>query len=289
VKWSASIIESLFEGIDKERLQIHFYTGIAMNSISYEIRDDVAEIMLDHAPVNALTKSMIGDVLDALSRAASDASVRAVILGSRIPKQFCAGLNLQQLSDGTSADARALLEMLYVRMTDIQFSLGKPSIAAVDGAARAGGMTLAISCDMIVAGRSASFGYPEIDVGIIPAIHFTHLPRIVGKPRAFDLLFTGRSFDAAEAAELGIVARVVDDDIVLEEARKLAQVFAAKPVNIMRMGRAAFMNANDNGYRQGVANAVENLCNVMTTDDAREGIKAFTEKRRPSWAPKRVK
>jgi len=258
-------------------------------TVSYEVRDNVAEIMLDNAPVNSLTKSMIGEVLDALTRAANDTSARALILASRVPKQFCAGLNLKELSAGTNADARALLEMLYVKMTDIQFSLGKPSIAAVTGPARAGGMTLAISCDMVVAGRSATFGYPEIDVGIIPAIHFTHLPRIVGKHRAFDLLFTGRMFDSTEAATLGLVARVVDDDLVLEEARKIAGIFAAKPASIMRMGRNNFMNAIDNGYRQGVAAAVENLCNVMATDDAREGISAFVEKRRPSWARKPAK
>jgi enoyl-CoA hydratase/carnithine racemase len=260
-----------------------------MNSVSYVVRDDVAEIMMNHAPVNSLTKTMIAEVLDALTRAANDASARAVILGSGVPKIFCAGLNLNQLNSGTSADARALLEMLYVRMTDIQFALGKPSIAAVTGPARAGGMTMAISCDMVVAGRSATFGYPEIDVGIIPAIHFTHLPRIVGKHRAFDLLFTGRMFGADEAATLGLVARVVDDDLVLEEARKLARVFAAMPASIMRMGRNSFMNAIDNGYRQGVAAAVENLCNVMATDDAKEGIAAFVEKRRPAWAKKTLK
>lgn len=257
-----------------------------MSTVSYEIRDDVAEIMLDRPPVNSLTRAMIGEVLDALQRAAEDPSARAVILGSRVPDQFCAGLHLNEVSGGKSADFRALLEMLYVQMTEIQFKLGKPSIAAVTGPARAGGMTMAISCDMIVAGRSASFGYPEIDVGIIPAIHFSHLPRIVGKHRAFDLLFTGRSFDAAEAATLGLVSRVVDDDKVLEEARRLARMFASKPPGIMRMGRNNFMNAIDNGYRQGVAAAVENLCNVMATDEAREGIAAFAEKRRPAWARK---
>ncbi|WP_151447643.1 enoyl-CoA hydratase/isomerase family protein [Lacisediminimonas profundi] len=260
-----------------------------MGQVTYEVRDNVAEIMLNQAPVNALTKSIITDVLDGLSRAAADDEVRAVILGSAVPGVFCAGLNLQKVIEGTDAEARGLLELLYVRMTDLQFGLGKPSIAAVTGGARAGGMTMAISCDMIIAGRSSTFGYPEIDVGIIPAIHFTHLPRIIGKPRAFDLLFTGRSFDADEAQSLGLVSRVVDDDQVLAEARKLGQVFAAKPASIMRMGRNAFMTANDNGYRQGVAVAVENLCNVMATDDAREGFKAYMGKRRPRWAVKRSK
>lgn len=257
-----------------------------MQSISYEIRDDVAEIMLDRAPVNSLTKAMIVELLDALTRASNDTAARAVILGSRVAGQFCAGLDLKEVTSGTNADMRALLELLYVKMTNIQFSLGKPSIAAVSGPARAGGMTLAISCDMIVAGRSATFGYPEIDVGIIPAIHFTHLPRIVGKHRAFDLLFTGRNFGVTEAAELGLVSRLVDDDRVLEEARKVAGVLASKPAGVMRMGRNHFMNANDNGYRQGVASAVENLCNVMATDEAQEGIAAFAQKRRPAWARK---
>lgn len=260
-----------------------------MTSVSYVIRDDVAEIMLDRPPVNSLTRAMIGEVLEALERASADPAARAVILGSNVPNQFCAGLNLNEVSGGNSADFRAVLEMLYVRMTDIHFRLGKPSIAAVTGPARAGGMTMAISCDMIVAGRSASFGYPEIDVGIIPAIHFTHLPRIVGKHRAFDLLFTGRPFDASEAATLGLVSRLVDDDKVLEEARKLARMFASKPPAVMRMGRNNFMNAIDNGYRQGVAAAVENLCNVIATDEAREGIAAFTEKRRPAWSRKPAK
>lgn len=258
-----------------------------MTAVRYELNDQIAEIVLDSAPVNALTVPMIDDVLAALARARDDAEARVVILRSALPGVFCAGLNLALLSEGDASLPRTLLERLYVRMTDLQFQLGKPSIAAVNGPARAGGMTLAISCDMIVAGRSATFGYPEIDVGLIPGIHFTHLPRIVGRARAFDLLFTGRAFGAEEAAALGLVSRLVDDGAVLDEARALARVLASKPPGVMRMARTAFANANDNGYRQGVAAAVENFCNVMATDEAREGIRAFAQKRRPAWAPKR--
>lgn len=258
-----------------------------MTTVRYELNEQIAEIVLDNAPVNALTVQMVDDVLAALARARDDAEARVVILRSALPGMFCAGLNLALLSEGDASLPRALLERLYVRMTDLQFHLGKPSIAAVNGPARAGGMTLAISCDMIVAGRSATFGYPEIDVGLIPAIHFTHLPRIVGRARAFDLLFTGRAFGVEEAAALGLVSRIVDDGAVLDEARELARVLASKPPGVMRMARTAFAHANDNGYRQGVAAAVENFCNVMATDEAREGVRAFAQKRRPAWAPKR--
>src|SRR6185437_16354996 len=138
--------------------------------------------------------------------AGKDAAVRAVLLTSAIPGRFCAGLDLGILVGKSDSKVRAFLQELYVRLHDAQYNLGKPSIAAVTGAARGGGMTLAISCDVIIAGAGATFGYPEIDVGVIPAIHFAHLPRIVGRHRAFDLLFTGRTFGADEAAALGLVS-----------------------------------------------------------------------------------
>ena len=254
-----------------------------MSSIEYEVRNNIAEIALDAAPVNALTESMLDEMLGCLVRASADPLVRAVILRSNVPRRFCAGLNLETVSDAGSADLHALVEKLYVHLYDTQTQLGKPSIAAVSGAARGGGMTLAISCDLIVAGRSATFGYPEIDVGLIPAIHYAHLPRIVGRYRAFDLLFTGRSFDAAEAAALGLVSRLVEDNEVLDCARELAQQLAAKPAQVLAMGRAAFRNENDTGYRASVVSAVDNFCTVAAAEQAREGIKAFIEKRKPNW------
>jgi enoyl-CoA hydratase len=144
-------------------------------------------------------------------------------------------------------------------------------------------MTLAISCDVIVASETATFGYPEIDLGVVPAIHFVHLPRIVGRHRAFELLFSGRSFSAAEAASLGLVSRVAPAAEVVSEARKLARTFAAKPPNAMRLGRAAFMRANDLDYRRGVEYAAELFCSVAATGEAQEGLRAFAEKRPPKW------
>ena len=258
-----------------------------MSFIHYDVRDRVAEILLDHAPANALTEPMIDELLAALARAASDSTARAVIIGSALPRCFCAGLDLKVLAAANDAQVHALVEKLYVRLTDAQFHLGKPSIAAVTGAARGGGMTIAISCDMIVAGRSASFGYPEIDVGLIPAIHYAHLPRVVGRHRAFDLLFTAHSFSTEEAASLGLVSRIADDSAVLDEARRVAQVLAAKPPETMKLARAAFMNANYRDYRRSIAIAVENFCMAASTGEAREGIKAFIEKRAPDWSDDR--
>ncbi len=252
-----------------------------MSSVRYEIFDHVAEIALEHAPVNALTEPMLDEILVALARAAADRQVRAVILRSNLALYFCAGLNLQVVERATNAQVRVLVEKLYLRLCDAQFDLGKPSIAAVNGSARGGGVTMAISCDLIIAGRSATFGYPEIDVGLIPAIHYAHLPRIVGRYRAFDLLFTARSFGADEAAALGLVSRVVDDSELLAQARELGQVLAAKPPEALKMGRAAFRRENDTDYRRSVEAAVDNFCAVASTEQARERIKAFVERRKP--------
>jgi enoyl-CoA hydratase/carnithine racemase len=257
-----------------------------LKQVSYQVSEHIAEIQLSSGPANAMSEAMIDEILLALDTAKNDATVRAVLLTSANPKIFCAGLELDALRKSTSTQANRLLEKLYPKLCDAQYHLGKPSIAVVAGAARGGGMTLAISCDMIIASASATFGYPEIDVGVPPAIHFTHLPRIIGKHRAFDLLFTGRAFSAQEAFGLGLISRVLPDDQIQDEARKLARLLTKKSPEVMRMSRAAFVRANDTGYRQGVSGAVETFCNVLSTDDAKEGLAAFIEKRKPQWTTK---
>jgi enoyl-CoA hydratase len=254
-----------------------------VTNLRYEVCDRIAEISLERPPVNALNLALLEQLIEAFRRAAADESVRAVVLASALPRRFSAGLDLDVLRGKSGTEVRRFLDKLYVELADVQHNLGKPSIAAVGGAARGGGMTLAISCDVLLAGRSATFGYPEIDLALVPAIHFAHLPRIVGRHRAFELLFTGRAFGAEEAASLGLVSRIVPDETLRDEARALAGIFATKSPTAMRLGRAAFMRANDLDYRRSVGNAVEVFCNVATTDDAQEGLRAFTEKRAPSW------
>jgi enoyl-CoA hydratase/carnithine racemase len=249
--------------------------------LRYDVSDQIAEISLARPPVNALSLALLERLVGALRRAAADENVRAVVLTSAVPRRFSAGLDLGMLLGKPGADLRRLLNTLYVELADVQYNLGKPSIAAVGGAARGGGMTLAISCDVLVAGESATFGYPEIDLGLVPAIHFVHLPRIVGRHRAFELLFSGRTFGAEEAFSLGLVSRIVADERVRDEARGMARVFATKSRTAMRLGRAAFVRVND--YRRGIGEAVENFCNVAATADAQEGLRAFIEKRPPNW------
>jgi enoyl-CoA hydratase/carnithine racemase len=189
-------------------------------------------------------------------------------------------LDFADLAGRSADEIRTLVHALYVELFEAQYQLGKPSIAAVNGATRGGGMTLAVSCDVIVAAASATFGYPEIDLGVLPAIHFVHLPRIIGRHRAFELLFTGRAFDAAEAAALGLITRAVPDSELDAQSLKLATVFAAKPQAAMRAGRAAFMRQFDGDYRRGIAGAVDDFCQIIATEEAQARLRAFAEKNR---------
>src|SRR6202023_704036 len=173
------------------------------DTVRYAVAKRVAHFVLDRPPVNALSLDMIRAVIAALRRAAADDEARPVVLSSAVARHFCAGLDLAVLLGKSRDQVFEFVHALYVELHESQCNLGKPSIAAGGGSGR--GRAL------IPAGFRATFGYPEINIGVLPAIHFAHLPRIAGRHRAFELLFSGRTFAAPEAFELGLVSKVVAD------------------------------------------------------------------------------
>jgi enoyl-CoA hydratase len=252
------------------------------NIVRYDVSEAIAEITLDRGPVNALSMQLIDALLDALKKAKEDPLVRAVIIASA-HKVLCAGLDIDIVRGKSGLETKGFLERLYFELNDAQYRLGKPSIAAIDGAARAGGMTIAVSCDMIIAGENASFGYPEIDVGLIPALHFVQLPRLVGKHQAFGPLFLGEPFDAPTAFRMGLASEVVPKGTALERARVIARRLAEKSSVVMKIGRDAFMRAVDVDYRRSIEHAAESFALVASTEDCQEGLNAFVEKRPPMF------
>lgn len=250
--------------------------------VRYSVADGIAEIVLDRAPVNALSIPLIDALLAALAKARDEEAVRAVIISSA-HKVFRAGLDLDIVRGRPAIETKTFLERLYFALNDTQYRMGKPTIAAIDGVVRAGGMTIAISCDMIIAGDSSTFGYPEIDVGLIPAIHFVQLPRLVGKHQAFGPLFLGEPFDAATAFRMGLLSEVVPKGTALARAREIARKLAAKSPIVMKIGRDAFMRAVDADFRRSVENTAEGFVVVASTEDCQEGLNAFVEKRAPNY------
>jgi enoyl-CoA hydratase/carnithine racemase len=256
---------------------------VEYTTLDYVVRDGYAEITMRREPANAIDHRLIEEILDAYRSAKADDAVRAIILTSAFTKAFSAGMDLEMIRGGSGSDLRNFLSKLYFEMHDLQYRMGKPTIAAVTGPVRAGGVTLAVSCDIIIASETATFGYPEINVGLIPAMHYVHLPQQIGRHKAFEILFTGRVFTAAEAYESGMVTKVVAEAEVKNEARRLAMDFANKSPVIMRLSRDAFMRANDGDYRRTIEGLVDTISHLMETKDAQEGLNAFNEKRKPKW------
>ncbi len=251
--------------------------------VDYNVTDRVAIIAMNRPPVNAIDHAMIDAIHAAFRQADADKAVRAVILTSALPGMFCGGMDLRMAAQGTALDLRAFLYKFYIETMNIQYVMTKPTIVAINGPARGAGMTLGITSDMIIAADDIDLGYPEIDVGVIPAIHYVHLPRQISRHKAFELLFGGKPIPAQEAASLGIINRAVPRAELMASAMETARMFAAKSPTVMALGRQSFMRANDLDYRRNVENQIETLCNIFSTPDGREGLAAFVEKRKPNW------
>ena len=251
--------------------------------VEYRVADGVLEIVMNRPPVNAINLQLAREVIDAYRRAKDDESVRAVILTSALPTVFSAGLDLKLALNFDGAALRAFIEVFYYEMHEALYRLGKPVIAAVNGHARAAGVTWAVSCDMIIAAEEAQMGYPEIDVGLLPAMHLVHLPRVAGRHRAAQLLFTGDIVSAKEMQDLGVVNEVVPRAEVMPRARALAGRLAEKSPVAMKLLRDAFMRANDLDYRRAMESVVETMCSLKDTADSKEALRAFVEKRKARY------
>ena len=254
--------------------------------VDYQVVDRVAEITMNRPPVNAVNFELAHNVIDAYHKAREDREVGAVILTSALDNAFSAGLDLKMALNMTGQELRKFIELFYYEMHEAQYRMGKPTIAAVNAAAKAAGVTWAVSCDMVIASEEALFGYPEINVGLIPAMHVVHLPRQVGRHNAARMLFTGDSIPATEMWRMGVINDVVPTDQVMPEARKLARSFAGKSPIAMKLLRDSFMRANDMDYRRAMESVVETMCNLRDSEDTQEALAAFVEHRDPVFKGK---
>ncbi|MFV0533811.1 MAG: enoyl-CoA hydratase/isomerase family protein [Cumulibacter sp.] len=251
--------------------------------IGYDIIDRVAVLRMQKAPVNALDDRMLDALHDAYRRADADPGVGAIIVTSGVEKVFCGGMDLKWALSADVLDMRAFIRKLYIGTMDVQYHLSKPTIAAVNAPARGAGITLSITCDMVVAAQEATLGYPEINVGFIAAIHNAHLPQIIGRAKAFELLVGGEPISAAEAERMGLINYAVPSDRLLEKALDLGRLMAGKSPQLMNLARSAFVRQNDLDYRRSVENQIEALCTTFASADSKEAIAAFVEKRAPRW------
>ncbi len=253
-------------------------------TISYSKHRTVATVTLTRPKhKNAINVQMLTDLSRCCDAISADADVRAVILtGSE--NMFCAGGDIAMLaSQHTPAKAQDLVTFTRLVFGKIH-NLARPVIAAVNGPALGGGCELALACDLRIAGESATFGQPEIRYGILPGAGGTQrLPRVVGPARAKELLYSGDIIDAAESYRIGLVNRVVPDDMLAAEAVAWACKLAEMPQFALRLTKNAVNDGVDLALETGLALEARCFEMVFSSRDAKEGLGAFLEKRRPAF------
>lgn len=250
--------------------------------VRLEINDGIGTIRLDRPPMNALNTQVQEELRAAATQATADPQVRAVIVYGG-EKVFAAG-----------ADIKEMAEMSYVdmaeRSADLSSALGafaripKPVVAAITGYALGGGCELALACDWRVVAEDAKLGQPEIKLGIIPGAGGTQrLARLVGPARAKDLIMSGRMVDAQEALRIGLVDRVVPAAEVYDAAVALVKPYVSGPAQALRAAKLAVDGGLEMDLASGLAWESQLFAALFATDDRREGMAAFVEKRKPGF------
>ena len=228
------------------------------------------------AVLNALNPRSIGEIGEALAAFDRDEAIRCLILTGS-DKAFAAGADISEMATAGAVDlVRDDNTDRWARL----LSLRKPLIAAVSGYALGGGCELALMCDMIVASESAQFGQPEVKIGIIPGAGGTQRwARAAGKARAMEVVLTGEPVRAIEAERIGLINRVVTDGAQLDEAKRLARVIAARPPLAVRLAKEAVNQSAEVGLRAGLEFERKLFTLLFASDDKKEGMQAFLEKR----------
>ena len=245
-------------------------------------REGAIAVVLLNRPeaLNALSDALMEELVDALQELDRDDSVRAVVLGGS-ERAFAAGADIGELSQSSA------IELFYQRRVerwDSIRSIWKPLVAAVSGFCLGGGCELAMSCDLIVASETALFGQPETGLGIIPGAGGTQLlTRAVGKALAMDVILSGRRLSAREALQAGLVARVVAKEAWLSEAKRVAHDIAEKGPIGTRLAKESVKRAYETTLAAGIETERRALYLSLASEDAGEGLTAFTEKRKPEF------
>src|SRR5881409_2272849 len=262
---------------------IPFELDCQMNyaNIVVETRDRVGIIRLNRPQrMNALNDALAGELGSALAAFDSDAGIGSILITGN-DKAFAAGADIGAMADWSYQKVYA---DNYIMSWESVKHTRKPVIAAVAGYALGGGCELAMMCDIIIAADTAKFGQPEIKLGIIPGAGGTQrLPRAVGKAKAMDLVLTGRMMDAAEAERAGLVSRVVAADKLLEEALAAAAQIAEFSLPSVMMAKEAVNRAYESPLPEGMLFERRVFHALFATEDQKEGMAAFVEKRKPKF------
>jgi cyclohexa-1,5-dienecarbonyl-CoA hydratase len=251
-------------------------------NIIFEREEGLARITLNHPPVNIMDISTMREINAALESLQGDEETRVLVFAAA-GKAFCAGVDVK---DHTADKVEEMVEVFH-RIFRLMWSLDIPTVAAVNGAALGGGCELVTFCDMVIASEKATFGQPEIQVGVYPPVAVVTFPRLMPYMKAMELLLTGDVIDAREAEKVGIVNKVVPEESFEEELSSFVSKLTTLSPIVLRLTKRATVQGLTLTFEEALALSEElYLKELMKTEDASEGLQAFMEKRKPVWKGK---
>jgi enoyl-CoA hydratase len=258
---------------------------VSYETILYDVRDDGVATVTLNTPDNrnALSNQLLTEVTAALESARDDAAVRCVVLTSSHEKVFSAGAALDQFAAEVPPVHKHFGTERFPRLFRAILGLGKPTICAANGHVLAGALGVALCCDLIVAKESATFGTPEINVGVFPFMIMALIYRNVPRKKTNELLLLGERITADEAREIGIVNRVAPEAEFEAAVDEWATKLAGKSPVAMKLGKDAMYRQLDMPFEDAIDFLRSQLSLSLTTDDVQEGVQAFFEKREPNW------
>jgi enoyl-CoA hydratase/carnithine racemase len=252
--------------------------------VSYEVSDGIATVMLDNPEKrNMLSGQMLVELVDAMRTARDAEDVRAVVLTGAGDKAFCAGADLGGFAAEVPLVAKHFASDLFLEFFRLMPRLGKPSLCAVNGHVLAGGMGLALSCDLVIAKEGATFGTPEINVGAFPYMIMAIIYRNVPRKKVNEMMLLGERLSAEQAVEYGLANRVVPADEFDAAVADWAGKLASKSPVLMRLGHDAMYRQQDMAVDDALEFLRSQLSLTFSTEDIVEGVTAFFEKRDPQW------
>ncbi|HZB06238.1 MAG TPA: enoyl-CoA hydratase/isomerase family protein [Thermoleophilaceae bacterium] len=253
-------------------------------TVRYDVSDGVATIALDQPDTrNALSTELLTGLIGAFELAAADDAVRCVVLTSTHDKVFSAGGSLDQFAADVPLVHKHFGTERFPRLFKMIMGLGKPTLCAANGHVLAGALGVALACDLIVAKESATFGTPEINVGVFPFMIMALIYRNVPRKKVNEMLLLGERMSAEAAREAGIVNRVVPDAEFDAAVDDWAKKLASKSPVLMKLGKDAMYRQLDMPFEDALDFLRSQLSLAFTTEDIQEGVKAFFEKREPQW------
>lgn len=253
--------------------------GNRFKFIATEVTEGVARIVLNRPPLNWMNIEMMEEINEALRSFQGIEALKLIVFRAE-GKAFSVGV---EVADHMGDKAQKMMDAFH-GMFRLMDSAGLPTISLVNGSALGGGCELATYCDMVLASERARFGQPEIQVGVFPPIAALAFPRIMGRKKAFELILSGETISAKEALEIGLVNRVFPVEKFDEEADSFISKLAALSPVVLRMAKRAIVLGWDTGAEEGLRR-IEKVYmeELMSTEDANEGLIAFLEKRKPVW------